>query len=411
MHKTLKIEKMRTLEVNYFGPISTAKIEIRKFNLFIGEQSIGKSSIAKLITIFTDYITLWSIFMFKDKIWEKYLDSYDLTPYAKDDYRIKYTEQENNYEINIEISHDVIQSEFFVDGNPVTEDADIFAHIVSNKPFYHNENFEQFNNLLQQETNFTQTFYNLLRNSLYIPTERIVGAQITKILPVVNLVAKEQVSKNLLRFINELNNAKEKYTTSKFDMLHVTYKKDGEEEFIVLKNKKKLPLSNASSGIQSALPLLLVVQYGINERDYASFVVEEPECNLFPQKQTELLQFLIRQIYSQDRILTITTHSPYLLSALNNYLYAGAISKNMENEELNQLRKIIFEELWLDTEKCAIYSLGENINNGKYCISLIDSDTGLIDFNYLDGISLIMGEEFEKLNNLYIQHQRAKRNK
>lgn len=401
---------MRTLEVNNFGPITNAMIEIRQFNLFIGEQSVGKSTLAKLITMFTDYITLWSIFNFKEKIWEKYLDSYDLTPYAKDDYIIKFKEQAGNSEIIIKISRNNIQSELLVDEKPITDQAEIFAHIVSNKPFYHNENLEQFRNVLQMENTFTQTFYNLLRNSLYIPTERIVGAQITKILPVVNLVAKEQVSKNLLRFINELNNAKEKYPTSKLDMFNITYRKAGEEEFIILKNKKKLPLNNASSGVQSALPLLLVVQYGIDERDYASFVVEEPECNLFPQKQTELLHFLIRQIYSQNRMLTITTHSPYFLSALNNYLYAGRIAKEIV-ESKEDLKKILNEELWLESDNCAIYSLGEMINGGEYCINLVDATTKMIDYNYLDGVSLTMGEEFGKLNNLYIQCQRANRNK
>ena len=401
---------MRQLVVKSFGPITNAKIEIRRFNLFIGEQSIGKSTLAKLITIFTDYITLWSLFQFKENIWEKYLDSYDLSPYATDDFYIKYTEQEDDYEITIEISKNNILSTLTIDGKPVTEESDIFAHIVSNKPFYRNENLEQFNNVLQTETTFSQAFYNLLRNSLYIPTERIVGAQITKILPIVNLVAREQVSKNLLRFINELNNAKEKYATSKLDMLNVTYRKAGEDEFIVLKNKKKLSLNNASSGIQSALPLLLVVEYGINERDYASFVVEEPECNLFPQKQTELLQFLIKKIFSQNRMLTITTHSPYLLSALNNYLYAGRIAREL-SESKEELKKIVDEQLWLKSDDCAIYSLGETINGGEYYLNLEDSSTGMIDFNYLDGVSLTMSEEFGKLNNLYIKHQRAKRNK
>lgn len=399
---------MRTLEVKNFGPITNAKIEIRKFNLFIGEQSIGKSTLAKLVTIFTDYITLWSIFQFKEKIWEKYLDSYDLSPYAKDGYQIVFMEHEDDYEIKLEISRNDIYSELLVEGKPVTEEGDVFAHIVSNKPFYHNENFEQFNDILKSESSFTPAFYNLVRNSLYIPTERIVGAQISKVLPIVNLVAKEQVSKNLLRFINELYNAKEKYATSNLEMLNITYRKTGEEEFIVLKNKKKLPLNNASSGIQSALPLILVVQYGINDREYASFVVEEPECNLFPQKQIELLQFLIRQISNQDRMLTITTHSPYLLSALNNYLYAGRIAKEIP-ESKDELVKIMNKDLWLESSDCSIYSLGETINGGEYYLNLVDSTTGMIDFNYLDGVSLTMSEEFGKLNKLFIKHQRAKR--
>ncbi|WP_353737979.1 AAA family ATPase [Paramuribaculum intestinale] len=50
--------KCKTLHIENFGPVSEATVELRAINMFIGEQSIGKSTIAKLITIFTDHFSL-----------------------------------------------------------------------------------------------------------------------------------------------------------------------------------------------------------------------------------------------------------------------------------------------------------------------------------------------------------------
>lgn len=397
---------MRTLEVKNFGPITHAKIEIRKFNLFIGEQSIGKSTIAKLITIFTDYMNLFFYAAMGDLAWELTLGTYDLQVYAKKSYSIKYAEHIGDTDIVINIKDGVIKSSVKRANKIIRGKEGLFRVILENKPLFHEDSMVALNNLPANQEN-VPTFLNFMQNSLYVPAERIIAAQMSKLLPIITM-GKEQLPVNLLRYLSELNNAKAKYTELRLDLLNVSYTKKDDEDFVVLNNKDELPLKFASSGIQSALPLLLVLLYGAANKEYASFVVEEPECNLFPQKQMELLQLLIRQIYSQDRMLTITTHSPYLLSALNNYLYAGRIAQELP-ESTEELVEIMSKDLWLESSNCSIYSLGETINGGKYCLDLVDSTTGMIDFNYLDGVSLTMSEEFGKLNNLFIKHQRAKR--
>lgn len=42
----------RKLIICNFGAIASAEINLKDFNIFIGEQGSGKSTIAKLITIF-----------------------------------------------------------------------------------------------------------------------------------------------------------------------------------------------------------------------------------------------------------------------------------------------------------------------------------------------------------------------
>ena len=48
------------LEIENFGPISKAKINLKKYIVLIGPQSSGKSTIAKLIALFNNQTLLAS---------------------------------------------------------------------------------------------------------------------------------------------------------------------------------------------------------------------------------------------------------------------------------------------------------------------------------------------------------------
>ncbi|OAV74220.1 hypothetical protein Barb7_02310 [Bacteroidales bacterium Barb7] len=43
---------MEYLRITNSGAVESAEIEIKKYNIFIGDTSSGKSTVAKLITIF-----------------------------------------------------------------------------------------------------------------------------------------------------------------------------------------------------------------------------------------------------------------------------------------------------------------------------------------------------------------------
>ena len=75
---------MKNLSVEQFGPVKKAELELRDVNLFIGEQSIGKSTLAKLITILTDYISLCRLIIGGQLSWEDQLKAYNLHIYKDD---------------------------------------------------------------------------------------------------------------------------------------------------------------------------------------------------------------------------------------------------------------------------------------------------------------------------------------
>ncbi len=394
---------MKTLYIKGFGPIKEAKVELRLVNLFIGEQSIGKSTIAKLITILTDHISLCKIVKGGYNLWEMQLKEYDLGIYKDDKYSIEYVMQEDGKRLHLNIKPKSLTSYMLVDGKKIISKKTIVNNIIKLKKIYHEE---EFINAINKDPS-SKNVVDLFTNSIYIPAERIIYSVLTNLLPAMAL-ANSTVSKNLLRFMVDLGNAKSEFPEFPVPLLDISYKHEASEDLIELKdNKKNIPLAVASSGIQSLIPLLLVLHYAIKKREYSSFVIEEPECNLFPTKQVELLKKLLEMVKDSSRTLTITTHSPYLLSAMNNYLYAGKLVEENGESLKEYLKEVLPENLYISSEDCSVYSLGEDINEGcEYCRSLIDEETGMIDFNSLDAVSEILGNEFESLQLAYLNFKK-----
>ena len=151
-------------------------------------------------------------------------------------------------------------------------------------------------------------------------------------------------------------------------------------------------LSKASTGIQSIIPLLLVIEDGI-KRNIKHFIIEEPELNLYPTTQHDLMKFIISKCTKENQNLTITTHSPYILSTLNVLLLAHQAGQTHE-EAVNQ---IVPKESWLNPDEFNIYF----VEKGGTVRNIFDRETGLIAESELDDVSLSIGDEFDKLMEFY----------
>ncbi|UKK62320.1 ATP-binding protein [Prevotella communis] len=402
---------MRKLIIKNFGPVINSELELKAVNLLIGEQSIGKSTIAKLITIMTDIFSLNMVIRYGHKGWSDQLKSYGLDIYSKDDYHIQYEWFEKEIHLILTITNKEASISLTKGKTSIKDTDKITKTLAGLKPIFHQEQFlSQLKDLVDnakgaKPKDLISSLQQLVFNSIYIPAERNFFSFFSKALPALNLV-RESIPQNLLRFSLEYQNAKSAYNNYDSPLLNVSYEYDGSDDYFTdHSSNQRNRLSYASSGIQSTIPLLLVLQYAVNKREYSSFVIEEPETNLFPDKQVSLLRHILKTVNSDGRTLTITTHSPYLLSALNNSLFAGLLIKKYGEGIDKELAEIIDKDCCLTQDECSVYSLGESVN-GKdfYCKSVVDPETGMIDSNALDGVSLLLSAEFSKLEDLLLSH-------
>jgi hypothetical protein len=89
--------------------------------------------------------------------------------------------------------------------------------------------------------------------------------------------------------------------------------------------------------------------------------------------------------------LLITTHSPYILSALNNLLYANEVGKIHPEK----VEKVVDRNLWLDYDRVMAYFVDE----GKVR-SIMDDELRLIKSEEIDSASRIINEEYGKLSDI-----------
>ena len=66
---------------------------------------------------------------------------------------------------------------------------------------------------------------------------------------------------------------------------------------------------------------------------FAKLIIEEPELSLFPQTQVRLIYDLLKEIdFSRDNVL-LTTHSPYILYAINNCMMAHKVGDSLDEDD------------------------------------------------------------------------------
>lgn len=228
--------------------------------------------------------------------------------------------------------------------------------------------------------------------SFYIPAERNIAGTFSSSLANM-ILAEVPIPKNLLYYLGYFEKAKKQYPNYNAPVLNLVYTSNESEEGIIIEesgDKKILSLSKCSSGIQSLLPMLMVYDYCSENNFYGTYVIEEPEQNLFPDNQLSVLRYIVGKRNSQNNSCIITTHSPYLLSGINISLMSGQVAQCKEYSD--EVSDILPSEYHLTPGSVAAYALGDTDN---YCKEHNKpSDQEPIDQNYLDTTSTVIGQEF-----------------
>lgn len=374
---------MRHLVIINVGPIKAVDIELKRFNLFIGAQSSGKSTIAKILSTCS-----W--------VEKEVATTQDVNAIP----------DANTFKSLVENFHKM--KGYFRDNSEVCYETDaIYMHYSIN-------NFK---------IHFKSDAIYRRKKVCYIPSER-------NIVTLPELKLYEFKSTNLRSFLFDWLAAREFYSSiNKTDNildLGVRYFYNAEETLeqdrVVHSNGETYDISlpNASSGLQSVVPLFVLLEYYStyyyddygkkesftrNERERnlflllaekylaptknkengsatqilknciaedrngnkenhellmkfnycfksliipqsTDFIIEEPEQNLFPSTQNTLVDELVSICNNEKHKhgFTLTTHSPYILSSLNNLIYAYQVGQKFKDK----VNEVIPEKCWVD---------------------------------------------------------------
>lgn len=341
---------MAKLNIKNIGPIKEVCLELKRYNFFIGPQSSGKSTIAKIISN-----CLWM----EKEIAVHPNKHKDMQYYEK----MFISQLENFHNMHGYFNN---QSAF------LSYESDYIKIVFENQ-------------LCKIQLKSKINSYERIK-ILYIPAER-----------------------NVLVFTNNFN-GDNNIDSFAFDWLNATNFYDKDSRFKVLdlgieyyqeqkngKNENKIKsndenydikLTDASSGLQSVVPVATAVEFyttvfyrdnieskllkpyqekdrveiknflkeelGKKETEWSkkavnnrmerllntkrtSFVIEEPESNLYPTTQRNLLNFIIKSSCAGKRknTITITTHSPYIINQLNLLLKAFDKGKKIDGAAID----------------------------------------------------------------------------
>lgn len=441
-----------TLKVKKFGPIKEVELDLRNVNVFIGPQASGKSTIAKLYTIFKSPRKFLSItnthkeenVLTATKEFIEVLDEYNIQSFLKEDSEIMFESELhiltyqnsrltyvptllnkiNSLALMLEdfSSNEKLIKQTFID---LAYSHLLFGFRVLYRHIVDHNNEDDFKKLLDGDTvgifvdnidkitkEYSEEALSVIKAierdlsvnaALYIPAERTITNIING---AINNLLKNDVPipKHILSLGAEYEKSRVKEIKLDFMCDGLVYRDIEGEEKIFIDNSTSIGLGEAASGIQSVIPILKTIDSLKNDGKHHSFVIEEPELNLFPRAQYDLIKLLEsgrRESYWEDSgtIHIYTTHSPYILSALNNLLYAYKVygvlydeSKNYD-ESIKQVRDITSAEI-----SGSFFSAYQLSDGGAK--SIFNRDTDLIDDNYIDESSDIIDEDFEKLMEL-----------
>jgi energy-coupling factor transporter ATP-binding protein EcfA2 len=382
------------LIIKNFGPIRHVELELGRFNVLIGEQATGKSTVAKLLAV----CRYFSYIIGDDNPFEAFfepgLGEWGLAEAIQDETYIRYESEDYLLEVK-----PTPASLVELVSNEEYEDLILLPYLTP-KSHKFQELILEFDRIKPGEGSFgnswipTSFFQNdvarVMDNPFYLPAER--GLQSIFSLGKSSIHNLSDALFNQFARIDQIARLFKNDTA--IEPLGVVYKNVEGKGYIKKQGGDSFfSLFNAATGYQSTIPVVLLTKYYSELKKKAkTFIIEEPELNLFPSAQKKLMQYLVSTVVNHNHSMLLTTHSPYVLTSLNNMIYAHKVGQvNAEGT-----KEVISEKYWLNLDEVSVYMM---LPDGT-CEDIIDHEEGLIKADRIDAISGVLNKEFDALLNL-----------
>ena len=399
---------MATIHIKNVGPLKdTGKIVLNSLLLIIGKQSSGKSTFMKVLchcrwiekTLMVD-------------------DDNSAKDYGKD---LLFLDSLMTFH---RFNSDFFSSDSYIkyDGDYITieQKGNEVDAVITRKEDYEDRRYNTKLCFIPSERNLISAVKNLDKS--YKSTELDV----------------------LLNYLLEWDEVKDYYSTKNALRLSVArnirYYNDGGADLIYLsQNGKKLPVFYASSGVQSAMPIEVMIdrysavvgnRASISKHDWrhifdemkekdidqnsiqnkaskayyqsVQFFIEEPEQNLYPESQKDLILNIIEHLVRANgnnkgnchSSVVMTTHSPYILSVINVLMAEAKLQDLHWEKQIEGVDDFVNYKCYMPSENYSAYF----INDYGAFVNIIDSELPMISGTELDGVSDWVEERISKVN-------------
>lgn len=384
---------MQKLIIRNLGPIKQAEIELKPYTIFVGESGTGKSVILRTISL------------------------------------LRYIHKQMRYKVLLKKSKINSDALRFRLGSLLKQS--LLDEFFNKNTYVELQEYDT--SIVVIENLKLKAQYKNIDKSKYIYIDKIVFLNdIRSSLPEILSSSGGRRAKfsyftnDMIENFFESFNENKKFHLSTMDINLTSNRRVGYEQFYIVNKEKEIKFESASSGEKNSIILELictyyaqqytfsksfrdaVIEFIINKADvnleklqsyleekeiknFLNIIIEEPETNLFPTNQKNIVYFLssLRKEKNEPNII-FSTHSPYILTALNNLLYANRLEKKIKEKE--KIYNIINKKYIIEQETFTAYLVENNsIKN------IFDEKIGLIDAEVIDNVSGKIMQDFESL--------------
>ena len=415
------------LIIKNFAGIDNLELELNQINILFGPQASGKSVCAKLLYYFKNFpFDIFETIIdneggkreFDSAIKKRFNEYFPARSRGSSNFLIRY-ESGNTF---IEVKK--IQSK----PNVKIDYANFYKMLINqSRSLYRKLSNKSVNNALdnryardetkkiileeiQNELGFTSG-----NNQYFIPAGRSFYANLKK--NIFSFISnKNELDPFIVKFGSIYEDIKEFHSSGwaitkdvpikkelralERKILKGDYVKEKNKEFIVQLDKRKVEVSNTSSGQQEALPLLTILEiitFATAGKNGGTIYIEEPEAHLFPSGQKLIVDFIAKVFNCSKSPLqfVITTHSPYILTSLNNLLYAGWLEDTIQDDKFEKLYDVVSENTIIQPGILNSFSLHD-----KTCEKIQCDEYGIIPGDIIDSASDEIAQQFDRLLDL-----------
>jgi len=409
---------MHKIILNKFGPISYCELDVSDFTILTGPQASGKSTIAKAIAFFRTIKNDICESIIKQntlpqsksvtkqvgsQIRSKFLQLFGSSRAMDNDMKMEYHYNESTF---IKISLKLIEGIDYIAPKYINIDFSENIRTYLRKDFSSADKTD-----ISKELNelFSDEY-----ETIFIPAGRNLITLLTNQLNYVFTIMGDEQKKNIdfctqkyienilkIRpafsagfdmYLNSKNDIKNKSKIKKCmeleeQILKGKYVFENGEEKLYFNDNRFVKINYTSSGQQEIVWLINILLYQMANNIKSFVVIEEPEAHLFPNAQQIITQIISLFASTQNTVL-ITTHSPYILGATNNMIFASKLSEAYSKQK--EVENIINKYFWIKNHNAFFVEFGKV----KSCL---EGNDGLIMNEVIDGASTEINQIYDAL--------------